>query len=616
MLYPALVTALAVVGAFLAPLVLSYRQAGPRASDIFSPTGYIAPRVIQNSSIVFRLGWVALAPLMAWGIVGELWPVVVYLVAVSLGLSLFYALRRPMVRALQGTSGDDRCITLHQFIARCHGDDARVRVFAATLTVFAIYGLIACVTIGVATVLRTVFPGSGALADTFVVAMVLIVVAAALPAGRFGILYATQIQLGLAYFGLFAATVLLLYLQGSAIGAMPLKGIVALLLIAIVCALVHFRRRSRYLDTSVRPSTADASGTRGRETFSVRLYVRLQKILNSLVGILAMTLAVLAVIVAGFEIFLGGVPAIAREGLAAFQSGTSASVMMLISLLVLPLLQPAVDVVNWQRVAVFAGLRDGGQYGDDEWIAAFKTFGATYAREVPLMALFVVLFGVVAGLTLAGASESNATQMFLASLLAQDNAVANAVVSLLMLAVFALAAATIGSLFAAALDVIARDLGPTMRSRPTAAAGASAGKRTGPGSMAALVGGALMLALILATFVLAEMRSEHSFGIAGLLGAMLAFSSVQMALVPLALVPLLRSPDRPAGVTPVWALAVLAVGAAIGVGITVAGLVFGQAAVLPFAVPVCFVATALVFLIGLRMRPADAAPDSSGRASG
>jgi len=235
---------------------------------------------------------------------------------------------------------------------------------------------------------------------------------------------------------------------------------------------------------------------------------------------------------------------------------------------------------------------------------------------VPLIALFVVLFGVVAGLTLAGASESNATQMFLASLLAQDNAVANAVVSLLMLAVFALAAATIGSLFAAALDVIERDLGPTMRSRPTAAAGASDGKRAGPASIAALVGGALMLALILATFVLAEMRSEHSFGIAGLLGAMLAFSSVQMALVPLALVPLLRSPDRPAGVTPVWALAVLAVGAAIGVGITVAGLVFGQAAVLPFAVPVCFVATALVFLIGLRMRPAEAAADSPGRASG
>src|SRR5262249_26459376 len=157
---------------------------------------------------------------------------------------------------------------------------------------------------------------------------------------------------------------------------------------------------------------------------------------------------------AGFEVFLGGMPAIARESLVALQSGTSASVMTLISLLVLPLLQPMVDVVNWQRLAVFASLRDGGQLKDDEWTAAFKTFGTTFSREVPLMALFVVLFGVLAGLTVIGTSEGNATQAFLASLVAQDNEVATAAASLLMLGVFALAVATIGTLFAAALDVV------------------------------------------------------------------------------------------------------------------------------------------------------------------
>ena len=254
MLYPALVTALAVLGAFLAPLVLSYRQAGSRASDTLSPSGHIAPRVIQNSAIVYRLGWVALAPLMAWGIVGELWPVVIYLVSVALGLSLFFALRRPILQALQGAAVHDRSITVHQFIARRHGNDARVAAFAAALSAFTIYGLIACVMIGLATVLRTIFSGSGALAETFVVAIFLLVAGGTLLGSRFGILYATQIQLGLVYLGLFAATVLLLYLQGSAIGAMPFKGIVALLLIALLCGLLHFGRRSRYLDTSVRPS--------------------------------------------------------------------------------------------------------------------------------------------------------------------------------------------------------------------------------------------------------------------------------------------------------------------------------------------------------------------------
>src|ERR1700751_2032376 len=119
------------------------------------------------------------------------------------------------------------------------------------MTVFAIYGLIVCIMIGLATVLRTIFSASSGIAELFVAAIFLIVACGTLFSGRLGILYATQIQLGLAYFGLFAATAFLLYLQGSAIGAMPLKGIVALALIVVVCAVVHFRRRSRYLDTSV-----------------------------------------------------------------------------------------------------------------------------------------------------------------------------------------------------------------------------------------------------------------------------------------------------------------------------------------------------------------------------
>jgi hypothetical protein len=610
MLYPALVTALAVVGAFLAPLILSYRHAGSRTPDTLSPSGHIAPRVIQNSSIVYRLGWVALAPLLAWGIVGELWPAIVYLVSIGLGLWLFYALRRPILQFLQGAAVHDRSITVHRFIARCHGNDARVGAFAAALSVFAIYGLIVCVMIGLATVLRTIFSGSGALAEIFVVAIFLLVAGGTLLAGRFGILYATQIQLGLVYFGLFAATVLLLYLQGSAIGAMPLKGIVALLLIALVCALLHFRRRSRYLDTSVRPSAANTAGEREREPHGVRLLVRLQKILNSLVGILAMTLIVLAIIVAGFEVFLGGVPAIARETLQALQAGTSASTMTLISLCLLPLLQPMVDVVNWQRVAVFASQRDGGQYTDAEWTAAFKTFGHTYAREVPLMALFVVLFGVLAGLTLAGASEGDATQAFLASLVAQDNSVATAIVSLLMLGFLALAVATIGSLFCAAIAIVGDDIVPMLRPRSISIAAADA-KRTGGRLFAAAVIGVL----VMATFMLADTRSAHSLGIAGLLGAMLAFSSAQMALVPLAVAPLLSGPGRSANVTPAWAAAVLAVGAAIGVGVTIAGLLFGQAAVLPFAVPAAFAATTLVFLIAVLASRKNAAAPSGGSAS-
>jgi len=60
--------------------------------------------------------------------------------------------------------------------------------------------------------------------------------------------------------------------------------------------------------------------------------------------------------------------------------------------------------VNWQRLAAFARLRGGSELKNGEWAAAFKTFGVTYAIEVPLMALFIVLFGVIAGLTLTGST--------------------------------------------------------------------------------------------------------------------------------------------------------------------------------------------------------------------
>jgi len=115
--------------------------------------------------------------------------------------------------------------------------------------------------------------------------------------------------------------------------------------------------------------------------------------------------------------------------------------------------------------------------------------------------------------------------------------------------------------------------------------------------------------LVLATFLFADVRSEHTFGVAGLLGALLAFSSVQIALAPLVLAPLLAGSARFGTLTPAWALAVLSLGAAISIGTTIAGLLFGRAAALPWAVPVCFAATTLLFVIAAFVtRSADADP--------
>jgi hypothetical protein len=501
-----------------------------------------------------------------------------------------------MLQFLEGALVHDGCITVHELMARRHGNDPRVRAFAAALSVFAIYGLIVCVMIGLATVLRPILSGDSAITELIIAAIFAVVATGTLLSGRLGILYATQVQLGLIYFGLFASTVLLLYLQSSAVGAMPLKAIVALALIAIICAVVHFRRRARYLDTSViAAGTTNTTAPRDREPVRVRLFIRFQKILNSLIGILAVTLIVLGTIVAAIEPFLGGAPTITQEGISALQAGTSVSTMTLISLIAWPLLHPILDVVNWQWVAAFTRIRDGGQFKEGEWTAAFKNFTVTYALEVPLMALFLVLFGAVAGVTLAGPPEGDAMRVFVASLLAQENSVPAAVASFLMLGLLALAVATMGSLFSAGLCVVVCDIVPALRPQTTSAAGSTANESS---ATWILIAGLVIGLLVLATFVVADTRAAHTFGMAGLLGAVFSFGSAQIALAPLVLALLLDGPARFGTVTPRWALAILFVGGAIGVGMTITGLVFGHASALSWAVPASLAATTLLFVIG------------------
>jgi len=197
---------------------------------------------------------------------------------------------------------------------------------------------------------------------------------------------------------------------------------------------------------------------------------------------------------------------------------------------------------------------------------------------------------------LAGTSEGNATQVFVASLLAQENSVATAIVSLLMLGLLALAVATMGSLFSAGLDVVGSDIVPTLASQSTSATGSTANERR---ARETLIAGLVIGLLVLTTFLLADTGAEHTFGIAGLLGAMLAFGSAQITLAPLVLAPLLAGSGRLGTVTPAWALAVLSVGAAICVGMTIAGLAFGQTVALLWAVPACFAATTLLFVVAV-----------------
>ena len=96
---------------------------------------------------------------------------------------------------------------------------------------------------------------------------------------------------------------------------------------------------------------------------------------------------VLAVVVAAIDLYVGGIPTIAHDSAAALQAGTQVSNVTLISLLILPLLHPIVDIVNWQRIAAFEKERDWTYFAESKWTASFKSFYAIYAVEVPLAVL-------------------------------------------------------------------------------------------------------------------------------------------------------------------------------------------------------------------------------------
>jgi len=465
-------------------------------------------------------------------------------------------------------------------------------VVAAVLTVFALSGLVICETLGVATVLKPLLSGSAGLTDVFIVAVLVVVISCTILSGHAGIMHAAQLQLGLLYFGLFGSTTFLLYLQISEVGTMPARGTFAVALIAVVCAVMYFYRRVRYVDSnSIRYSvTNTAAASRNREPQRLRLLSRFQKILNALIAVLT----VLAIVVAAMELYVEGLPTIAHDSAAALQAGTHISNMTLISLILLPLFHPIVDIVNWQRVAAFEKDRDWSYFREGQWTAAFKSFCATYAVEVPLMGLLICLFGAVAGLTLVTPDRGDVVQAFIAHLSAQENFVATIVLSFLLFSLFAMAVSTMSSLFSASLCAVRYDIVPMFWSELTSAqARATKEAQAIRWTMIAGVGIGLV---VFAAFYLADARFEISFASARFLVLVFGFSSPQLSFVPLVLGPLIAGSGGLGTVSPGWALAIMGGSAAIGIGTTAAYLATGCDPWLSAVVPGCLGSGALLFI--------------------
>src|SRR5712671_3303150 len=270
-------------GICLVPVCLLRRRAYSRAHDYFVSSQPTPPAVIRNSSIAHVLRIAAFGPFFAWGASGDLWPAIVSTVFFGLGLLLLYVLRGPMLEFLDRALDSGRSITVHAFVARQHGGDPRVLLLTSSLTLFALFGLVVGESVAVAALLKPLLIGNTALVYLSVLAMLTVAAVGAILSGQSGVMQSTQLQLGMAYLGLFGSTALLLYLHVSALTPLPPHGTFSVVFVAVWSALILWYRRSKYVDTNLvritNPGHASGIGAKCA-SLGGKLLKKLAQILN------------------------------------------------------------------------------------------------------------------------------------------------------------------------------------------------------------------------------------------------------------------------------------------------------------------------------------------------
>ncbi len=588
----ALLPLIVCLGVFAIPVLLSRRKISARAHDYFVSSEYTPPTAIQNASIAYALPLTTVAALFAFGASTDVWPAIISAVSFGVGVWLLYAVRAPMLAFLSRALRRDQSITVHEFITKLHGNDARLRVLASSLTVFALAGLTVAVAFALAALLKPVMPDP---ASPFIIAacVLLVAIASAIWSGNSGVIRAAQTQLGVIYLGLFVATALLIYLAMSGAPSLPPQATFAILFVAACCIAFMIYRQTRYVDTSPFSTTGSGDGG-GAETepSGAGAFVRFEKVLNVSVSVFAgFVIAFAYIAVSGndyLELFQGAAAA-------TLASGTQASWLELVSLGLLPLFYPLADLSSWQRIAAF----EKNNPGTDDTTRdtrAYRGLFRIYAIETPLIWLFLCMIGALGAAAAFG--EGIGMPEFAERLLQQDNFMSTGAVAFLLVAVFAAAFAMMSSAFSASLCAIRYDILPALW--PELRSDIASPTQQAVAQQRTVIGAVAFYVLMLIAFGL----------VAGLGGSRLvvAFYCAQLAPVPLILGPAIARARGGYGIGIVsakWALAIVAVSAAIGIGAVAVHFATGVEAWLWAAVPATLASGFLLFAVA-RFWPASA----------
>jgi hypothetical protein len=578
---------IAFLGISLIPLYILRRREYARAREYFVASEQTAPGVVQNSSVAYSLQIAAFAQFFSWGAGGDFWPAIVCSAMFGAGLYLIYRLRRPMLGFLSHALDRDRSITVPGFIARQHGNDPRVRLLAAALSVLAFAGLISGAAIGVAALVKPMLPGGPNLTLAIACGLLGLMMLYTIPAGNSGAMRAAQAQLGILYLGLIGSILVVLYMLISSAVRMPPRGTFAVAVLAACCAIVLIYRRSRYIDTS--PIGRPSGGATDIEPRGARLFRRFSRVTNELIAlVVAITLGVAVI-----DLYAQGFPAVITDSVAALRAVTPTSISVFMTLALLTIFYPIVDTTNWLRMAALPA--DGNQTPE----ALARVLGM-YAGASALLWLMICMFGTIAVLATGMPGGADILQSFIVWLASQQNNLADAASWLLLVSLIAMAVVTMSAMFFATLATIRYDLIPAVSPSLAQPSDQALARRH-----AITAGGGLCVAMLVILFLLNDYL-DPSFASARFVNLQLACLCAQLAFAPLVVGPMILG--KAGVVSPAWAIAVLGAGVAAGQGLVIVSLQAEYKTWLWAAIPACLGVGLSLYAVALlrtnRMSPA------------
>jgi hypothetical protein len=573
-----LLALIACVGISVIPIYLLGRGVFARGREYFVPSEHTPPGVVRNSSIAYSLQIATFAQFFGWGAKGEFWPAMIFAAMFGAGLYLIHRLRRPMRAFMSEAREPDRSVTVPGFIAQQHGNDARLQLVAATLSVCAFAGLIASAAIAAASLVKPMLPGGPHATFPIACGLLGLMLLYTIPAGNSGAMRSAQALLGILYFALIGSTLIVLYILISSARQMPPQGTFAVTGLVACCAIVLFYRRSRYIDTSPfgRAVSSEASNI---ELLGARLFRRFLRIVNELIAVLAATTLVIALI----GLYAQGVTAVITENVSALRAETRTSISGLLTLVLLPIFYPIVDTTNWLRITALEIDPHSGRVATGRSPETLARVLAMYASASALVWLLVSMFGTIAVLATNTPGGADVLQSFIVRLASQQNDLVDVASGLFLVSVMAMAVVTSSAMFSTILATIRYDIIPTVWSSP-------APERAQPSNQAvarrrAVIAGSSLCGVMLIALLALNDNPALSSSNGWFLNLPLSCLCAQLAFGPLVLGPLIGG--NSAAISPAWAIAVIGAGVAVGQGVIIVSLQPEHTAWLWSAVPAC-----------------------------